>query len=33
MPLGIVNVLQKDQVLDLLAYLIKDPGPKKPEGE
>jgi putative heme-binding domain-containing protein len=33
MPLGIVNVLQRDQVLDLLAYLIKDPQPKKPEGE
>ncbi|MHC5543819.1 c-type cytochrome, partial [Singulisphaera rosea] len=31
MPLGIVNVLEKDQVLDLLAYLLSDPQPKKPE--
>ena len=29
MPLGIVNVLQKEQVLDLLAYLMSDPEPKK----
>jgi uncharacterized repeat protein (TIGR03806 family) len=29
MPLGVVNVLQKAQVLDLLAYLISDPEPKK----
>jgi uncharacterized repeat protein (TIGR03806 family) len=28
MPAGIVNVLQKDRVLDLLAYLLSDPKPK-----
>ncbi|MDB5352060.1 MAG: putative heme-binding protein [Planctomycetota bacterium] len=31
MPAGTVNVLQKEQVLDLLAFLISDPQPKKPE--
>ncbi len=31
MPAGIANVLRKEQVLDLLAYLLSDPGPKKPE--
>jgi uncharacterized repeat protein (TIGR03806 family) len=31
MPSGIVNVLQKEQVLDLLAYLLSDPKPKKAE--
>jgi len=31
MPPGIVNVLQKDQVLDLVAYLLSDPPPKTPE--
>jgi len=30
MPPGIVNVLQKDQVLDLVAYLISDPPPNSP---
>ncbi len=30
MPVGIVNVLRKEQVLDLLAYLLSDPEPKKP---
>jgi hypothetical protein len=29
MPPGIVNVLQKDQVLDLMAYLLSDPDPEK----
>jgi uncharacterized repeat protein (TIGR03806 family) len=29
MPPGIVNVLQKDQVLDLVAYLLSDPVPEK----
>jgi putative heme-binding domain-containing protein len=29
MPSGIVNVLQKEQILDLLAYLLSDPKPKK----
>src|SRR5438874_1894112 len=29
MPAGIVNVLQKEQVLDLLVYLLSDPKPKK----
>jgi uncharacterized repeat protein (TIGR03806 family) len=31
MPAGIVNVLKKEQVLDLVAYLLSDPQPKKPE--
>jgi len=30
MPAGIVNVLKKDQVLDLVAYLLSDPQPRKP---
>ncbi|SIO61576.1 conserved hypothetical protein, HNE_0200 family [Singulisphaera sp. GP187] len=29
MPLGIVNVLRKEQVLDLLSYLRNDPEPKE----
>ncbi len=29
MPSGTVNVLTKDQVLDLLAYLLSDPKPEK----
>ncbi|AGA26759.1 PQQ-dependent sugar dehydrogenase [Singulisphaera acidiphila] len=29
MPLGIVNVLRKEQVLDLIAYLMSDPAPAK----
>lgn len=33
MPLGTVNVLAKDQVLDLIAYLLSDPQPKKPDPE
>ncbi len=28
MPQGIVNVLQKEQVLDLLAYLMSHPEPR-----
>jgi uncharacterized repeat protein (TIGR03806 family) len=31
MPLGIVNVLRKEQMLDLLAYLQSDAEPKKSE--
>jgi len=31
MPSGMVNVLQKEEVLDLLAYLLGDPAPEKPE--
>jgi uncharacterized repeat protein (TIGR03806 family) len=31
MPFGIVNVLHKEQVLDLLAYLLSDPKPQKAE--
>jgi uncharacterized repeat protein (TIGR03806 family) len=30
MPPGIVNVLRKEQVLDLLAYLIDNQGPREP---
>ena len=30
MPPGIVNVLRKEQVLDLLAYLLRTQGPKEP---
>jgi putative heme-binding domain-containing protein len=30
MPAGIVNVLKKEQVLDLLAYLLSNPLPKTP---
>jgi hypothetical protein len=30
MPAGIVNVLKKEQVLDLLAYRLSDPLPKTP---
>ncbi len=30
MPSGTVNSLRKDQVLDLLAYLLSDPQPEKP---
>lgn len=30
MPKGTVNVLTKDQILDLMAYLISDPQPSKP---
>jgi uncharacterized repeat protein (TIGR03806 family) len=31
MPAGTVNILAKEQILDLLAYLISDPQPKKTE--
>ena len=31
MPAGIVNVLTKEQILDLLAYLASDPQPQKSE--
>jgi uncharacterized repeat protein (TIGR03806 family) len=31
MPDGIVNVLRKEQVLDLVAYLLSEQAPKKPE--
>jgi hypothetical protein len=31
MATSIVSVLQNDQVLDLLACLLSDPKPKKPE--
>lgn len=31
MPIGIVNVLKQEQVLDLLAYLLSDPQRAKPE--
>jgi hypothetical protein len=30
MPAGIVNVLRREQVLDLLAYLLSDPPPERP---
>jgi uncharacterized repeat protein (TIGR03806 family) len=30
MPAGIINVLREDEVLDLLAYLLRDPGPGSP---
>jgi uncharacterized repeat protein (TIGR03806 family) len=33
MPEGIVNVLQRDEVLDLLAYLVAEPGQDSPGGD
>ncbi len=30
MPPGMVNVMRREQVLDLLAYLLQNQGPKEP---